>query len=546
MMKKLAALLFVLVTAVCVAQPVLTPPVFIPIPASGGTLFSLPTPDVLHYMSPTGSDSNNGLTPATAWRTPNHNLNCGDVIIAAPSATTYGAFTNHGTVSNCPSTTGGIDGTGGIWGAVVLCGGTDLGETGNGCRTSQVNNQQSFWAYIGWTCNGGATNGSGGNRCYELHAAASATTQLHHQMYINDIAYNTPQSFDTNDSVNVGGENHNVPGNGGDYVAIVGMISQDGGSDSVCTAAVSLVAMSPFDSLPGTHAYVYGNWLYNVESANCTASDVEAIMIDTPDAHGYSNQIVIANNMTWSSTRFGFQFFCQNFNVTTATAIYHNNTGYNNLINIGNESVAGDVNLAAARTPTSNCAGVTLNIRNNLVQTTRATSGSISGPVYAGVFGGQTWNNLTIGGTGNENWFRGISTRCAGSSCNGSGPTFDVTVFNGNSFGTNLYGDPGFQNTADLLANWVTQIPNCAGFATTTACMGYNVTTQVLTPNTPISDLKPTVSGTATKGYQLPSATCNMNAEYPAFLKGLVRLAWNAGTQQIFQMHDLVTTPCGL
>ena len=36
-----------------------------------------------YFMSPTGSDSNNGLTAATAWATPNHAVNCGDVIIAA-------------------------------------------------------------------------------------------------------------------------------------------------------------------------------------------------------------------------------------------------------------------------------------------------------------------------------------------------------------------------------------------------------------------------------------------------------------------------------
>ena len=36
-----------------------------------------------YYMSPTGSDSNNGLTAATPWATPNHGVNCGDVIIAA-------------------------------------------------------------------------------------------------------------------------------------------------------------------------------------------------------------------------------------------------------------------------------------------------------------------------------------------------------------------------------------------------------------------------------------------------------------------------------
>ena len=52
-----------------------------PPPASGSVPFvALHT----YYMSPTGSDSNNGLTVATAWATPNHAVNCGDVIIAAP------------------------------------------------------------------------------------------------------------------------------------------------------------------------------------------------------------------------------------------------------------------------------------------------------------------------------------------------------------------------------------------------------------------------------------------------------------------------------
>ena len=71
-------------------------------------------------MSPTGSDSNNGLTAATAWATPNHAVNCGDVIIAA--AGIYPVQPNWGTVSNCPSTSGGIDGKGGVYFASVLCG----------------------------------------------------------------------------------------------------------------------------------------------------------------------------------------------------------------------------------------------------------------------------------------------------------------------------------------------------------------------------------------------------------------------------------------
>ena len=80
-----------------------------------------------YFMSPTGSDSNNGTSPAAPWATPNHAVNCGDVIIAAAGTYSRGQFgDNFGIVSNCPSTSGGIDGTGGVYFAVLLCGGPDL------------------------------------------------------------------------------------------------------------------------------------------------------------------------------------------------------------------------------------------------------------------------------------------------------------------------------------------------------------------------------------------------------------------------------------
>jgi hypothetical protein len=57
-----------------------------------------------YYMSPTGNDSQSGLSSSAAWRTPHHSLNCGDTIIAAS-----GEYNNEnlgrgdwGTV-NCPA-----------------------------------------------------------------------------------------------------------------------------------------------------------------------------------------------------------------------------------------------------------------------------------------------------------------------------------------------------------------------------------------------------------------------------------------------------------
>ena len=42
-----------------------------------------------YYLAPPsagGKDSNNGLSPETPWLTPNHSVNCGDVITAAASS----------------------------------------------------------------------------------------------------------------------------------------------------------------------------------------------------------------------------------------------------------------------------------------------------------------------------------------------------------------------------------------------------------------------------------------------------------------------------
>ena len=83
-----------------------------------------------YFMSPTGSDANTGLSSSTAWATPNHPVNCGDVIVATPGAYN-GDFSTWGTVSNCPSTSGGTSGNGGVYFAALLCGGSDLGA--NGC-----------------------------------------------------------------------------------------------------------------------------------------------------------------------------------------------------------------------------------------------------------------------------------------------------------------------------------------------------------------------------------------------------------------------------
>ena len=55
-----------------------------------------------YYMAPAsatpaGNDSNNGLTSSAPWLTPNHAVNCGDVILAGPG--TYPQMMTFGVVT---------------------------------------------------------------------------------------------------------------------------------------------------------------------------------------------------------------------------------------------------------------------------------------------------------------------------------------------------------------------------------------------------------------------------------------------------------------
>ena len=148
---------------------------------SGASPNSVPlTPLHTYYMAASGcNDSNNGTSAGSPWCTPNHSTVCGDVIIAA-AGTYNGDFATWGTVSSCPSTSGGIDGTGGIYAAVLLCGASDLGSSGcivncatGACNTghtgsggsaashAMMNVNASNWAVIGWNGTGNGTTARG-------------------------------------------------------------------------------------------------------------------------------------------------------------------------------------------------------------------------------------------------------------------------------------------------------------------------------------------------------------------------------------------------
>ncbi len=490
----------------------------------GDTTF---TPTATYFMSPTGNDNADGLTSVTAWASPNHSLHCGDAIIAAPGAYSnmWGSGNSQfGTVSNCPSTTGGIDDTGGVNFAILLCGGGDLGA--DGCsKTSgspRIATTTGNWAIEGWTITPTSTT-----RAFEVYACSTVVSYV---AFINDIAINAGQGYDTNDCGKTGGPNTY----GGDYFAVVGSIAQDAAQDPICLAAIDSVGPGQLNSKSGTHVYFYGDFSYAHKNSSCrNVSDTEDYMFDTWDAHAVTYQGVLSNSMGWGADRMGVHIFWQNKSTASPTIKISNNTFFQNNAATGSDYIDGEINIAATKS------GIPWNISitNNIALQTLAIS-SGGKPVASEIIG-KTFTGMF---ENSANLMRANQSRCKGAYCNS---TYDAQSFGNraelNTSG-NTYADPFFANTSDLLTNWV-GAPNCTGFENVTQCMGYDAYTLTLKPLTPISDLTPNSMYTKA-GYQTPSTVCNANPDYPTWLKGIVYLHWN-GTS-IVQSHGLVTTPCGL
>jgi hypothetical protein len=506
-----------------------------------------------YFMAPNGNDSCNGTSSAIgssgncAWATPNHNMVCGDVLVAA--AGTYNVASNWlgnprnptplMTVSGCPSSSGGIDGTGGIYFAVILCGGADLEackinytSTGAGCRAvfhAMTNNV----AIEGFKV---STSDISSDHCFESDPAkVSHSTVLHHFAAINNICYNAGQAFDLNDD----GANAGQPTPGTDYIAAVGLITQNATALTafgVCVAAIDVVGPANWDNVAGTHMFLHGNFVAYSNSPNCVSLyDGEAIMLDSYSAHSYTGLSVVSNNMAWRSTRSCLQLTSPT-NTVDLVLKFHNNTCYDNNVTAGgNDSNDGEYNPSGSGTYTT-----TVSVINNILNSAHTTS-SHGVSLWGAVWGGGFFSNLNNGKPGSENIVFGVNGQ-------------NQAVFNGNSVGTNFLESPGFTNTTDLINNHTTTVPNCTGFVNTTACMGWNANTQTLTVPSVISDLTPTCAdcgnprlGTG-KGYQYPSTTCVISGtlfnDFPKWLKGIVYLHWT-GTA-VVQNFDLVTLPCGL
>lgn len=283
------------------------------LPAGGGSVGVPFTALDTYYISPTGNDNNNGTSASSPWLTPNHGVNCGDVIIAAPGS--YSTMLQFGTVANCPSSSGGIDGHGGIYFATLLCGGNvgTCAVTEPACSVEyvaagiEINNDN--WAVEGW----------GGSMLYTTSCAGmpfevnvggptngGVSGTLHHVAYINNLAYNNANAF--------GADDHGNGAYGVDYWAIVGNIAQNSAGRADChpegcyyDAAIDMIGVANYDTVAGTHIFTAGNFMINNQQTLGGASDGEAMMADTWDALDYTQQAVIRDNLAVLSERFGLR-----------------------------------------------------------------------------------------------------------------------------------------------------------------------------------------------------------------------------------------------
>jgi hypothetical protein len=492
----------------------------------------------VYYISPTGKDQNTGTSPSTAWATPHHNVKCGDVIIAEPGTYVLGTYVtqfgenNWGTVSNCPSTSGGIDGAGGIYFAIVLCGGTYLGA----CMVSgapdinnlTVNNEAFRVDKSNWAVEGFVTTQSDRARTGCMLAVSESSTNIAFVAFINNIASTCGvEGFGT------------VPGPGGvDQSAVVGAIAYNASpsldNSAICGSGVSMIPTAGTINTSGTHIFVAGAFAYkniNAPSGAACNTDGEGIIFDSWSCSSggpYPYQGVVEQSVMWMNGNSGFAVFpnCSK-NGDNAQVYVFNNTSYGNEQDPKHE-IAGIDGLLNQVSPSSG--GGYYAVFNNIFQTTQATSGNNGRtPVYAAGVNLNNLNTNLVAIKGNYFWQSN-----PGSKTTAGNPNTDVWV-NGNHnvisfpFGTNTYNNPGFANPNGL----PTSPPNCTGFTNTTACMnqGYQVA----------ANLRP--SAALGIGYQ-PPGPCRPDPYFPVWLKGVVFLQWKGSN--LTENPGLISKPCDM
>ncbi len=422
-----------------------------------------------YYLTTTGNDANPG-TSGSPWLSPNHSVNCADIIYASSGTYSAANFQN------------------GKWGTVNCAAGKTarlLCATFDGCKITAGAAQfgilidKSNWSVQGWEVNASTV---GANGCFD--ASPSGAANIHHIIFANDIA----------NGCNLGGFGaYNNGVNGVDYFAVVGSIAYDAAQGSVhCYSGISVYQPVKVDSVSGTHILAAGNFSFgNTDPAICNGTantDGDGVIFDTFDGSqgvgtSYDQQGYIYNNLNISNGGWGLEVQNNSAGSSHAPIFAKYNTMWGNRSNTSSFS-------------TTLCAdtvinvGVNITYQNNIVQTTVANSCPTSNPVY-GVFVYTGDGTDTV----QTNWVQTASGNNTGSFAS---PGF--------SFGSNTTGtSPAFAAPSAPGA------PSCSGKASVPDCM-----------TTVIANFTPTAGGASSYGIQPVVLTNGSDSLFPRWVCGQI------------------------
>ena len=437
-----------------------------------GILKAANSTGVTYYLAPRsagGSDTNSGLTASEPWLSPNHDVNCGDVIEAAAS-TDYDSAdfgSGHWGTVTCPSKNNV---------AWLQCAAFD------GCKISSNNEgiyvDHSYWGVQGWEV---TVSGGGTGFCFGAAPEWSHPSEIHHIIFANNVANGCYEGgfsfFNVNTTASV------------DYVTVVGNIAYNATRGSAhCYSGIDFFQPIQSDSIPGTHIYIAGNFSYgNLDPNPCAGTpptDGEGIILDTLDGSEggisapYAAQTVAENNFLVGNGGRGFEVQNNRAGAQHAQIYSRHNTIWGNnkdpyevgvlcgevlLLDASNTQIYSNI---VASNSANGCGG-------HLIHAFSAYVADASDLVY---------DNLAY-------------------SLN-----FEPEVsYNSGAFAyatTNILGvSPSFANAVTPSA------PSCSGTANVPACMA-----------TMIANFTPTLSSAVGLGYQTPSSTAVSDPLFPQWL----------------------------
>ena len=256
---------------------------------------------VTYFLAPRsagGSDSNSGLSASEPWLSPNHELNCGDVIQAAASTAYDSAEFGSGK-----------------WGTVTCPNKNNVAwlqcATFDGCKIYSTNQgiyvDHSFWGVQGWEV---TVSAPGNGFCFGAAPEWSNPVEVHHIIFANNVANGCQEGgfsvFNVNKTASV------------DYLTIVGNIAYNAAQSSVhCYSGIDIFQPIQSDSIAGTHIYIAGNFSYgNLDPYPCAGTlptDGEGIILDTLDgseggiATPFAAQTVVENIFLVANGGRGFE-----------------------------------------------------------------------------------------------------------------------------------------------------------------------------------------------------------------------------------------------